>query len=189
MERASTLLSTPTMGSPADFDQLSQQATLPSGNLASFVSSKQLFQHLLGFSYIGLACSLWPLQCTGQRSLWTLGSVHSGQCPQWALSSVQDHQNTAKHGFLRLLPVCLCILLSVHPYSICLQAQVRAASAHQNMANHDFRLSLPLTVWVHPPPMLSTAKHSVSPSLLQVARACTYNALQWTEGRCPAPSY
>ena len=155
MERASTLLSTPTMGSPADFDQLSQQATLPSGNLASFVSSKQLFQHLLGFSYIGLACSLWPLQCTGQRSLWTLGSVHSGQCPQWALSSVQDHQNTAKHGFLRLLPVCLCILLSVHPYSICLQAQVRAASAHQNMANHDFRLSLPLTVWVHPPPIPS----------------------------------
>ena len=142
MERASTLLSTPTMGSPADFDQLSQQATPPSGNLASFVSSKQLFQHLLCFSYIGLACSLWPLDSV-HCGHWTVSTVDSGDSVQCGCA-LKVHHNTAKHGFLRLLPVCLCILLSVHPY--CLQAQVRAASAHQNMANHDFRLSLPLTV-------------------------------------------
>ena len=125
MERASTLLSTPTMGSPADFDQLSQQATLPSGNLASFVSSKQLFQHLPGFSYIGLACSLWTLDSvhSGQFPVSTVSSVSTVQCGHWTVSSVDVHckfittqQSMASSAFSPCVCASFCLCIHI-PYA------------------------------------------------------------------------
>ena len=121
---------------------------------------------------------------TGQRSLWTLDSVHSGQwgqCPVWMCT-----ESSSQHSKAWLPPPSPRV--SVHPF-VCasiFHMPTGTGACSQCSSKHG-KSWLPSISTSHS--MSTPPSHSVSPSLLQVARACTYNALQWTEGRCPAPSY